>query len=1005
MISINKKRLSHLIKKHCLIIAVSLALALNFFIVDTAFSSNPPIIPKTIKVIMDSNYPPYAFLDNKGNLQGILIDQWRLWERKTGVVVVITGTDWDKALNSMQTGEFDVIDTIFFNETRARIFDFTKPYAKIDVSIFFHKNISGISDTSSLQGFNVAVKSGDNAIDYLKKKGINNFQEYPSYEAIAQAAKEQKVMVTVIDDPPALYFFCKLGIHNQFRHSAPLYTGEFHRAVRKGNPNILKLVEEGFARISDSEYRDINQKWLGMEARADYVYLRYILTGLGALTVIALFLLAWNWTLRRRVRQRTVMLEEEIALNRKDAATLQEAESVIRVKHVELSAVYQQLAASDNELREKYRELSKSKQELTESEEKYRNIFENAREGIYQSTPEGRFIHVNPAMAGIFGYETPDDLVQGISNISTQIYANPEDRKHMLEMLEKYGHIENHESVGRRKDGRIIWLSINARRVFDDEGNTLYYEGFLQDITRRKQAADTLQASEEKFFKTFHKAPLMMTINEIENGTCLDVNKKWTEVSGFSREESLGKKSLELGFMSREDLIRLMKRLKHQGIVESMELYLQDKNKRQVCCLYSGEVITVGGKQVLLSIAQDITEKKKIEEEKAGLEERLHRSEKMEALGTLAGGVAHDLNNILGALVGYSELLLMEISSMHPLRRHVNNILKSGERAAAIIQDLLTLARRGVSVSEVINLNKIIADYLATPELEALQSFHLQVTIKTDLEKKLLNIKGSPVHLGKALMNLISNAAEAITGSGEITIKTGNIYLDKPLHGYDDMGEGEYVVLKISDTGKGIAAKDVGKIFEPFYTKKVMGRSGTGLGLAVVWGTVKDHYGFIEVQSEESKGSTFNLYFPVTREAMPGAATSVSITEYMGKGETILVIDDVKEQRDLAAEMLTKLNYQVSGLSSGEKAIAYIKEHKVDLLVLDMIMDPGIDGLETYQRILKVNPTQKAIIVSGFSETERVNEAHALGAGAYVKKPYILEKLGMAVRKEIDRSV
>jgi CheY-like chemotaxis protein len=195
---------------------------------------------------------------------------------------------------------------------------------------------------------------------------------------------------------------------------------------------------------------------------------------------------------------------------------------------------------------------------------------------------------------------------------------------------------------------------------------------------------------------------------------------------------------------------------------------------------------------------------------------------------------------------------------------------------------------------------------------------------------------------------------------------------------------------------------DLERIFEPFYTKKAMGRSGTGLGLAVVWGTVKDHNGYINVESEEGKGSTFTLYFPASRKEVSSEADAVSITKYMGKGESILVVDDVKGQRDLAAGMLRKLNYNVSSVPSGEKAVAYLKEHSVDLVVLDMIMDPGMDGLDTYRSILEIHPKQKAVIVSGFSETDRVFIAQALGAGTYVRKPYVIEKLGLAVRKELD---
>jgi CheY-like chemotaxis protein len=284
-----------------------------------------------------------------------------------------------------------------------------------------------------------------------------------------------------------------------------------------------------------------------------------------------------------------------------------------------------------------------------------------------------------------------------------------------------------------------------------------------------------------------------------------------------------------------------------------------------------------------------------------------------------------------------------------------------------------------------------------------ISSFHPNVQVKTSLEADLLNIMGSPVHLEKTVMNLVSNAAEAMQNGGTLIIATSNQYLDRPIQGYDDVREGDYVVLSVSDTGEGIAASDLKRIFEPFYTKKVMGRSGTGLGLAVVWGTVKDHDGYIDVQSEEGKGSTFMLYFPVTREEMANEQEAVLPESYAGRGESILVVDDVKEQRDLATNMLTRLGYQVNAVASGEEAVEYIKAGSVDIIVLDMIMDPGIDGLETYQRVIEINPKQKAIIVSGFSETNRVKKAQELGAGAYVKKPYVLERIGLAVRNELDR--
>ena len=407
----------------------------------------------------------------------------------------------------------------------------------------------------------------------------------------------------------------------------------------------------------------------------------------------------------------------------------------------------------------------------------------------------------------------------------------------------------------------------------------------------------------------------------------------------------------------------------------------------------------------LVAAIMDITELRHADQERRRLEERLQRSEKMEALGQLAGGVAHDLNNVLGILSGYSELLLEEIPEGSRSRGHVEKIMQSTEKGAAIIQDLLTLARRGVVVSDVIDLNSVVSGFLKSPVFEKMKDYYPRVTFRTECDKNLLNIKGSPVHLEKTLMNLVSNAAESISGAGEVTIRTESRYLDKAVRGYDEAKEGDYTVLSVSDTGMGIPAENREKIFEPFYTKKTMGRSGTGLGLAIVWGTVKDHNGYIDIQTGVGEGTTFTLYFPATREELIAQQRKEPIERYMGHGESVLVVDDVAEQRDIAARLLTRLGYHVGLAASGEEAVEYLKGNKADILVLDMIMAPGIDGLETYRRILESNPRQKAIIVSGFSETDRVKDAQKLGAGMYVRKPYVMEKIGLAIRDELVKGI
>jgi CheY-like chemotaxis protein len=291
---------------------------------------------------------------------------------------------------------------------------------------------------------------------------------------------------------------------------------------------------------------------------------------------------------------------------------------------------------------------------------------------------------------------------------------------------------------------------------------------------------------------------------------------------------------------------------------------------------------------------------------------------------------------------------------------------------------------------------------MASPEFEKLQHFHPGVTINTKLAPDLMNILGSQIHIRKALMNLVSNAAEAIEGSGTVMIETANRYIERGLKGYENLKEDNYVVLSVTDDGPGISSAELERIFEPFYTKKVMGRSGTGLGLAVVWNVVQDHDGTIEVTSDQT-GTTFQLFFPITQDAILNSDSATPISTYQGKGEIILVVDDVEHQREIACKMMQRLGYKATAVSSGEEAVEFLKHGKVDLVLLDMIMEPGMNGRETYEIIINLHPKQKAILVSGFTKTDEVKKAQLLGAGRFVKKPYTLEKIGLAIRDELDR--
>jgi len=405
--------------------------------------------------------------------------------------------------------------------------------------------------------------------------------------------------------------------------------------------------------------------------------------------------------------------------------------------------------------------------------------------------------------------------------------------------------------------------------------------------------------------------------------------------------------------------------------------------------IYSGDLIS-GVRSVII----DITER-------CSLEEQLRKAQRMEIIGMMAGGVAHDLNNILSGVINYPELILMKLPGDSELRSHVKAIKKTGLRAAEVVADLLTVSKGITADKTVANPNTLIREYLESPEFLQLQSLFPKLEWQTTLDPAAANISCSPIHVKKCLMNLINNAAEAIPDTGQITISTKNRQIEDQENHYAGLAPGSYAVVSVSDTAPGIARPDLDHIFEPFYTKKTMGRSGTGLGLTVVWNTMQDHRGTVLVNSTEH-GTTFSLYFPSSsREIIPHKPTA-GVEGLMGNGEKILVIDDNPQQQDIAQQLLTSLKYSVTVVSSGEEAVNYLRTRFAHLLLLDMLMPPGINGLQTYSQILAIHPKQKAVIASGFSADSEVKKTLQLGAAGFIKKPYTLEQLGQIIHDALQ---
>jgi CheY-like chemotaxis protein len=349
------------------------------------------------------------------------------------------------------------------------------------------------------------------------------------------------------------------------------------------------------------------------------------------------------------------------------------------------------------------------------------------------------------------------------------------------------------------------------------------------------------------------------------------------------------------------------------------------------------------------------------------------------------------------------EIIINKLGENHSCTHELQLIQNSGEKAAAVVADLLTIARGVASKKEAIALDGVVCEYLNSPEFAKLKANYPKVQLKTDLTVKERFIWGSEIHIRKSLMNLVTNAFETLEEKGTVTVKTKFKHLDKEFLGYQTIPAGNYIVLEIADTGKGMSQEVMERVFEPFFTRKQMGMSGTGLGLAIVWNTMQNHKGYIDLKSEIGIGTSFELYFPMSNKVLKEMNKPTGLSDLKGNEETILVVDDEEIQRTIATEILSDLNYKVISVSSGEEAVNMVKESKFDLILLDMIIPNGISGKVTYEKIKEIYPSQKAIVITGLSSSKDAEYTLKMGAGSLITKPYSVRELALAVKKELTK--
>jgi len=629
---------------------------------------------------------------------------------------------------------------------------------------------------------------------------------------------------------------------------------------------------------------------------------------------------------------------------------------------------------------------------LQESEARFEAVIDSALDAVVMMDGEGRITGWNPQAETVFGWARAEALGKPLSDtIIPPRYRQAHVRglKHFLETAEVPFLHKRLEITAIHRDGREfpVELAISV----SESADTFNFSAFIRDITQRKGAEEALRASEERYRFLFENNPQPMWVFDNESLAFLAVNQAACRHYGYSGEEFLRMTIQDIH--PPEDVPSLLQRLgsepeEHQ---ESGVWRHRKKDGTVFEVEITSHPLLFGGHNAQLILALDVTERRH-------LEAQLRQSQKLEAVGTLAGGVAHDFNNLLTTILGYSELVLQQLDADSPLREEVGEIQRAGERAAGLTHQLLAFSRKQVLAPVVLDLNTAVADM----EKMLQRLIGEDVSLAAVLDPNLWCVRADPGQIEQVIVNLVVNARDAMPRGGKVTIETRNIDLDDSYvraHAY--VRPGEHVCLSVSDTGTGMDAETRSRIFEPFFTTKGPAK-GTGLGLSTVYGIVKQSGGSIEVYTEPGRGTSFKVYLPRVFGSEERAAPQARRPAPSGS-ETVLLVEDEEAVRRLARLVLEKIGYTVLEAGSAEEALSLTADsaHRVDLVLTDSVM-PGMSGPELAQRLRTERSNLKVLFMSGYTDDAIVRHGLLDAREAFLQKPFTPDLLARKVREVLD---
>ncbi len=637
-------------------------------------------------------------------------------------------------------------------------------------------------------------------------------------------------------------------------------------------------------------------------------------------------------------------------------------------------------------------EQKRAERERLLMEERYRGFIENAIEGMFQTTPDGRFLMANPALARALGYDSPQELMASVSNLERQLYVDPERRAKFKRIIDREGEVHNFEVGMYRKDGSCCWVAINARAVRDPQGNVVYYEGTNKDITERKKAEE----EHARLAAAIEQAGEGVIILDTAEAVVF-VNPAFELMSGYKLQEVLGR---PIAALRKEDIHRLFRQglrscvAAKQVWMGQYEVAKKDDTPYVVRASISPVRNNAGKTINYVILERDVTNEAK-------MEKQLRQAQKLEAIGTLAGGIAHDFNNILSAMMGFTELVRMQMEGESEIKGYLDAVLQSGQRAKELVKQILAFSRQREQERLPVPIENIIKEVAKMLRAAIPSSIEMRTSIRSHGM-----VMADPTQVHQVLMNLCTNAAHAMRETGgALEINLEEVELEDCFAALSqDMQPGPCLRLTVSDTGHGMTDYVRERIFDPYFTTKGPGE-GTGLGLAVVHGIVKSHGGSMSVYSEPGQGSAFHIYLPKLEPETCEETTSPAkspIPVAMGN-ESILFVDDEEVLCMAGHEILEHLGYRVAVRSSPIEALEAFRERpeRFDLVITDMTM-PSMTGIDLAGEIMRIRPNLPIILCTGFSERSIQSKAMAIGIQEVIMKPTDVRCLAEAIRRALD---